>query len=228
MNNHKLRGLALCGLLSFGLHNPVTAQEGFLGFGGSQDTPSISLAATQITMDVPTPVQGNDLAFLLAQAGGGGGLTELKQQAAQKFSAFLREELHRALRDYFADEKVPLVEQGGYLTLHNFAKVSVSKQLNDLKTSSNYELERGTLKLSGEFHYRLDNLAGNTLREQRIDLADLRVRESYKVKTPHGDGELEDTTDAAIEEALAEMVERIIDRIEDQLEADELRQLAAI
>ena len=228
MNKHTLRGLALCGLLSFGLQNPVAAQEGFLGFGGSKDTPSVTLATTEITMDVPTPVQGNDLALLLAQASGSGGLSELKQQSAQKFSNYLRQELTTALGDFFADEDVPVVKQGGFLNLFNFAHVSISKQLNDLKSSGDYELERGTLKLSGEFRYRLDNLAGTSLREQRIDLADLRVRENYKVKTPHGDGEIEDTTDAAIEEALAEMVERIIDRIEDQLEADELRRLAAI
>ena len=228
MKNHKLRELGLCCLLSLGLHSAATAQEGFLGFGDGKDAPSVTLATTEITMDVPTPVQGNDLALLLAQASGSGGLSELKQQSAQKFSNYLRQELTTALEDFFADEKVPLVKQGGFLSLFNFAHVSISKQLNDLKNASNYELERGTLKLSGDFHYRLENLAGSSLREQRIDLADLRVRENYKVKTPHGEGEAEDTTDAAIEDALSEMVERIIDRIEDQLEADELRRLAAL
>ncbi|WP_323846203.1 hypothetical protein [Microbulbifer magnicolonia] len=228
MNHLPLNRLLRIGLLYLCVHSDAFAQGGFLGIGGSEQTPSLTLAPAKIAVDVPTPVQGNNLALLLAQAGSGNSLSALKEEAAQKFSAQLRRELHSALEKFFADEEVPLAQQGGQLLLHSAVDISISKQLRDLKNAEKYELERGTLELSGDFHYRLESAAGANLRERRIDIADLRVREKYQVKTPHGGGEAEDSTDQAIEAALVEMVRRLVDRIEDQLEAEQLRELAAL
>ncbi|MFC6633788.1 hypothetical protein [Microbulbifer taiwanensis] len=216
------------GLLFLCFNSSASAQGGFLGIGGDEQTPSLTLAPAQIAVDVPTPVHGNNLALLLAQAGSGNSLSALKEKAAQKFSDQLRRELHRRLEEFFADEEVPLLREGGLLTLHSFVDITVSKQLSDLKNSDRYELERGSLGLAGEFRYQLQNAAGQPLRERRIDIGELRVRENYRVKTPHDGGEVEDSTDEAITEALAEVVKRLQDRIEDQLEADTLRELAAL
>lgn len=216
------------GLMLLCVNSAALAQDGFFGIGGDKHTPSVTLAPAEIAVDVPTPVQGNNLALLLAQAGSGNGLSALKEEAAQKFSMRLQRELHTRLEEFFADEEVPLVRQDGMLTLYSYVDASVSKQLSDLKNSGKYELERGTVTLSGDFHYQLQNAAGSTVREQRVDIAELRVKEKYRVKTPLGGGEVEDTTDAAIEEALVEMVERILDRIEDELEPEQLRALAAL
>ncbi|SHF29411.1 hypothetical protein SAMN04487965_1858 [Microbulbifer donghaiensis] len=218
---------AQIGLLLLCINSAAIAQSGFFGAGDDEYIPSLTLVPAEIAVDVPTPVQGNNLALLLAQADGGNSLSALKEQAAQKFSTRLQREYHSQLEEFFADEEVPLVQQNGMLSLRTSISLSVSKQLNDLKDSGKYELERGTLELSGDFHYRLQNAAGSTLSEQRIDIGSLRITEKYRVKTPHDGGEVEDTTNAAIEEALVEMVKRLLDRAEDQLEADQLQALAA-
>ena len=194
--------------------------------GGDKTNPSLVLAPAKIVLDVPTPVKGNNLILLLAQGDSGNSLSALKEKATRKFIAQLRSEWNDRLQEFFVDEEVPLVQQNGFLTLHSFLDISVSAQLTSLKSYGSFELERGILELSGDFHYQLENRAGGTLREQRIDIADLRVREKYKVKTPQSGGEAEDTTDAAIERALAAVVLRLLDHIEDQLEADQLRELA--
>lgn len=228
MHYPPLNRLMQVGLLTLCVNSAALAQGGFLGIGGDKQIPSVTLAPAEVAVDVPTPVQGNNLALLLAQAGSGNGLSALKEEAGRQFSIRLQRELHGQLEELLADEGVPLVQQNGQLTLYSFFDVSVSKQLSDLKNSGKYELERGTLTLSGDFHYRLQNAAGTTAHEQRIDIAELRVKEKYRVKTPLGGGEVDDTTDAAIEEALVEMVERVLDRIEDELEPEQLRALAAL
>lgn len=228
VHNLYVRRLIQVGLLFLCLNSSALAQGGFLGFGGDEKPPSLTLAPAEIAVDVPTPVQGNDLALLLAQAGSGNSLSALKEEAARKFSAHLQREWHDRLQEFFVDEGVPLVQRDGFLTLHSFLDISVSKQLTDLKSSGSFEVERGTLELSGDFHYQLKNPAGAVLQDQRLDIADLRVREKYQVKTSLAGGGIEDSTDVAIERALAEMVQRLLDRIEDQLEADQLRELAAL
>lgn len=226
MNKLSIRSRLSSGLLFLIFSCGVHAQGGFLGFGGDErEPPSLALVPAEIALDVPTPVQGDDLALLLAQAGSGNGLSALKEKAARKFSARLQRELYRQLQEFFTDEGVPLVQQDGYLTLRNFLDISVGKKLNDLKNTGGRQLERGTVELSGDYHYRLENPAGKPVREGRIDIAELGVAEKYRVS--RSGGEVEDNTDAAIDEALAEMVERLLDRIEDDLEADELRALAA-
>ncbi len=222
-----LRRLHIASFLFFFANSAVYAQGGFLGSGGDTTNPSLTLAPVEIVLNVPTPVNGNNLDLLLAR-GSGNSLSALKEQATRKFTAQLRSEWYDRLREFFVDEEVPLVQRDGFLTLHSFLDISVSTQLTDLKSSGNFEVERGTLKLSGDFHYQLKNPAGATLQGQSFDIADLRVQEKYLVKTPNGGGEVEDTTDAAIERALAKVVRRLLDRIEDQLEADQLREMAAL
>lgn len=226
MNKLSIPSRLASGLLFLIFSCSVSAEGGFLGFGGDEaETPSLTLVPAEIALDVPTPVQGEDLALLLAQAGSDNGLSAMKEKAARKFTARLQRELYVQLQAFFTDEEVPIVQQDGYLTLHNFLDISVGKKLNALKNTGGRQLERGTVELGGDYHYRLENPAGKPLREGRIDIAELRVREKYRVS--RSDGEVEDNTDAAIDEALAEMVERLLDRIEDDLEADELRALAA-
>lgn len=203
----------------------ASAQQGF--FGDDGQAPSVTLNAGNIRLDVPTPVSGNDLALLLAQANNGG-LSQLKSQAAARFSGHLQQALDALLREHFEDEEVPLVQQGGFLTLRSQVEATISKQLTDLNNSDRYETERGTLKVSGEFRYQLVSLNGQMLREKRIDLGDLRLEQRYRVRTAHRSGETEDSTDEAIEEMLEEMAEQLLDRIEDQLEADELQKLAQL
>ena len=199
-----------------------------LTFGDDAQTPSLTLAPAEVALDVPMPAQGNDLARLLAQSGSGNSLSKLKEESERKFSLQLQSEVYNQLRKYFADEEVPLVHSDGYLTLRSFFDISASKQLNELKNSGDVEIERGTLELSGDFHYQLLDSRGRALRERRIDIADLRVHEKYRIKTPHDGSNGEDTTEVAMAEALSEMVERLLDRIEDDLEADELRELATL
>ncbi|GAA5524691.1 hypothetical protein Maes01_01248 [Microbulbifer aestuariivivens] len=203
---------------------PLTAQQGL--FGDDQPPPSVTLASTDIRLDVPTPTTGNDFAALLAQASSGG-LSEMKQEAAERFSNHLRQAMQERLRQYLRDEEVPLVEQGGQLTLHTQFDAGISKQLTELKSSDRYETERGTLLIGGGFLYRLSSADGKSLREERIDLGELRLQPRYKVRTDLRSGEVEDSTDEAIEESLEKMAERLLDRIEDQLEADALRQFSA-
>lgn len=218
--------LGLLGSAALLLSSPqLSAQDGF--FSDDGQTPSVTLASGEIRLDVPTPVSGNDLALLLAQASSGG-LSQLKNEAAARFSTHLRQAMAERLRELLTDEDVPLVQQGGFLTLHTQFDAGISKQLTDLKNSDRYETERGTLLVSGEFRYWLSSVSGQTLREKRIDLGDLRLENRYRVRTNHRSGEIEDSTDEAIEEMLEEMADQLLDRIEDQLEADELRQLARL
>ncbi|WP_237067901.1 LPS assembly lipoprotein LptE [Microbulbifer guangxiensis] len=218
--------LALLGAAALFLSgHTASAQEGL--FGKPAQAPSLTLNTEEIRLDVPTPVAGNDLALLLAQAGSGG-LSQLKAKAATRFSTHLQEALDRRLREHFEDEDIPLVNQGGFLTFHSRVDAAISKQLTDLDNSDRYETERGTLKVSGEFRYQLNALSGETLQEKRIDLSELRLEQRYRVRTAHRSGETEDSTDEAIETMLDEMAEQLIDRIEDQLEADELGELARL
>lgn len=221
----RYRSLAASLLFLFA-HCTAAAEGGFLGFGGNEHTPSLTLKPAEIALDAPTSIQGNDLALLLAQAGKGNSLTAMKEKASRKFSAELQRILYTQLQEFFDDEEVPLVQEGGFLTLRNYLDISIGKQLNNLKQDGNTEVEQGTIELSGDFHYRLDNPAGTPLREQHIDIGDLRVREKYRVKRGR-DGNVDDTTDAAINRALTNLVKRLIDRVEDNLEADALRELAA-
>ncbi|WP_308364731.1 MULTISPECIES: hypothetical protein [unclassified Microbulbifer] len=222
LKKRTLKSLALSSLLAF--TSPTWAQG---WFGGDAPPPSLTLAPAEIAINIPLPVQGRDLERLLSRAGGSKSLTELKARAVRKFSEVLRKELDAKLREHFDGEEIPLVQEGGLLTLHNFLDIAVGRQLNDMETTADYELERGTLTLSGTFHYRLENNSGEALGERRLDIAELRVQEKYQVKTPLDGGEAENTADQATEQALMKLVGQLLERIVDDLEADELRDMAA-
>ncbi|WP_226703402.1 hypothetical protein [Microbulbifer elongatus] len=221
MNRHIKHTLALIGLL---LATPGWAQ----GLFGGSDTPAphITLAHTEITAEIPTPLEGNDFDALLAQATSDEGLSATREKAISAFSDQLRAKLNFALREFFTDEDVPLITDNSSLTLHNSIDISVVKQLSGLKNSGSYEVERGNLTASGSYGFRLNAPDGRVLKEQRLDIAELRLKGKYQIKTPLGNGEAEDNTNEQLQKMVDQLVVRIIDRVEDDLEADSLRELS--
>ncbi|WP_299593952.1 hypothetical protein [uncultured Microbulbifer sp.] len=220
MNTFLKRSAALVALL---LATPGWAQ----GLFGGSDTPppNIKLAYTEVAAEIPTPLQGNDFDALLAQATSGKGLSATRNKAIEAFSEQLRSKLDAALKAFFADEEIPLISDSRALTLHNSIDISIAKQLSGLKNSGNYEVERGNLSATGDYHFRLDAPNGEVLKEKRLDIADLRLKGKYQIKTPLGSEAAEDNTDEQLQKMLDTLVERIVDRIEDDLEADSLREL---
>lgn len=196
-------------------------------FGGSDEpTPKITLAHTQIAAEIPTPLQGNDFDALLAQATSGNGLSAVREKAIRDFSQQLRFKLDNALREFFDDEEVSLITDNGSLTLHNSIDISVVKQLSGLKNRGDYEVEKGNLSASGDYHFSLNSPSGEVLKEKRVDIADLNLKGKYQIKTPLGSGNAEDDTEEQLQKLADILVARIIDRIEDDLEADSLRELS--
>ncbi|MBB3061617.1 hypothetical protein [Microbulbifer rhizosphaerae] len=221
LKKRTLNTLALSSLLAF--TSPTWALD---WFGGDAAPPSLTLAPAEIAIELPAPIH-RDLELLLSGTGGGKSLAELESRAVRKFSTLLRKELDTELRKHFEGEGVPLVQEGGLLTLRNFLDIAVSRQLHEMETTADYELERGVLTLSGTFHYRLENNSGEALRERRLDIAELQVQEKYLVKAPLGGGEAENSSDQATEQALTKLVGLLLERVEDDLEADELRDMTA-
>lgn len=226
MRTPTLRKLALAGLLSIGFTAQTHAQGGF--WGGDATTPSLVIAATQIQIDVPMPVSSGDLQLLLAQAGKGGALADLKQQAIRTYTQHLHSELATELHEYLEDEEVPLVQTDGELTLQNSLSLKVIKHLAGMKPKADYDLEQGNVTLNGEFRYVLSNRSGTALREQRIDIDELKISEKYLARTYHDSRAGEDNTEEAIKKALSELVEQLVASMEDNLEADQLRELATL
>ncbi|WP_105102520.1 hypothetical protein [Microbulbifer pacificus] len=216
--------LVLCTLMALAT-SPAVGQGLFGGEAGP--LPQIALARTEIAADIPTPLQGNDMEALLAQATSGQGLTAARDAATRAFSDQLRDKLDTALRAFFIDEQVPLGAGNGALALHNFIDISVVKQLNGLKNSGRFELERGNLSASGDYHFRLQAPDGRILKERRVDIADLRIKGNYQIKTYNNGQDAEDTTPAELDKLLDILVVRILDRIEDDLEADSLREMTS-
>lgn len=216
--------VALCVLMTLAGSNALA--QGM--FGGSVDSPlpEITLARTVVAADIPTPLQGSDMEALLAQAASGNGLTAARDAATREFSEQLRNKLDAALRDFFIDEEVPLGASNSSLTLYNFFDISVVKQLSGLKNNGEHELERGNLSASGDYHFRLQDPRGQVLLERRLDIADLRLKGNYQVKTYSNGQEAEDSTPAELEKLLDNLVARVLNRIEDDLEADSLRKIA--
>lgn len=213
-------GLIVAGLLTF---SSATAAQA--GFSGGEQNPTLRIAPAEIAMDVPMPVNGANLTVLLAQAGNGASLSDLKEAALQKYRRHLRDRLSLQLNAFFTDEEVPLVAREGLLTLQNRLDIKVIKHLSNLKKEGDYELERGTVELEGRYHYRLRDVAGRTLREYSLDIADLGVQEEYRVRTPRSGGTAEDNTEEAIKLALSGMVEEILGEIDGELDAGELEDL---
>lgn len=226
MTKFTKHGLLLTGLLLFSTASAAQPQGRFLGFGGGDDeNPSLKIRPAEIAIDVPMPVNSASLAILLAQAGDGGNLSSMKQAALRKYHSHLEAELNARLQAFFADEEIPLVEREGLLSLRNQLQVTVVKHFSDLQSVDGLDLERGTVEVSGKFHYELRSFNDRVLSERSLDLADLRIREKYRVKTAGDGSTVEDSTEEAIKLALSEMVDEIVDEIEDDLEADELRDL---
>jgi len=194
-------------------------------FGGEQaPPPQVSLARAEIDVDVP--MLGNDLEALLALVAAGKSLSAAKEEATEKFSAQLREELDAQLRGYLTDQEVPLIGSGSALTLHTVVDLSVSKELADIKTGNNHEVERGSLNASGDFTLQLRDPGGKVLREKHVDISDLRLQESYQIKSPKDGSAVEDNTQQQLQLMMVELAERLLDRVEGDLEADSLRDLA--
>ncbi|QKX16752.1 hypothetical protein [Microbulbifer sp. YPW1] len=221
LHTYMKRSVAAIALL---LGSPAWGQ-GFFG-GGDEPTPHITIAHTKVAAEIPTPLQGNDFDALLAQATSGEGLSDVREKAIGVFSEQLRFKLDSALREFFADEEVALITDNNSLTLHNSIDISVVKQLSGLKNRGDFEVEKGNLSASGDYHFSLNTPSGLVLKQKRLDIADLNLKGKYEIKTPLGSGEAEDNTEEQLQKMVDVLVARIIDRIEDDLEADSLRELA--
>ncbi|QIL90800.1 hypothetical protein GNX18_14240 [Microbulbifer sp. SH-1] len=216
--------LVVCAMLT--LPSAPSLALGLFGSSDEPPLPQITLARTQVAAEIPTPLQGNDMQALLAQAASGEGLAAARDAATRAFSEQLRSKLEHALRHFFAEEQVELAASDHSLTLHNFIDISIVKQLSGLKSGDDYELEKGNLSASGDFHFRLQKPGGEVLKERRLDIADLRIKASYQIKTYSNGQAAEDSTPAELEKLTDNLVARILDRIEDDLEADSLRNIA--
>nr|WP_010132111.1 hypothetical protein [Microbulbifer agarilyticus] len=201
---------SLCGLLAHAQEQPVL---------------NVTLAKIEVAAEVPTPLQGNDFESLLAQATNGGGVSAAKESASREFSEYLQARLDRALREFFADEEIPLRSDNHSLILFNFVDISVVKQLSGLKTKGDVEIERGNLSASGDYLLRLQAPGERVLREKRLDIANLRLKGKYQIKTSLYGDENEDNTGEQLQRMADQLVKRILDRIEDDLEADALLEL---
>lgn len=226
MRTPELRRLALAGLFAIGLSAPAAAQNSF--WGGDESTPSLVIAPTTIQIDVPMPVSSGNLQLMLAQASKGGGLADLKQKAVRNYTQHLHSELARELYELLEDEEVPLVQEDGLLSLQNDLKLKVIKHLSAMKPKKDYDLEQGNMALTGEFRYILKNRAGTALREHQIDIDELKIASKYSVRSYHDGRSGKDNTEEAIKKALSELVEELVESMEDNLEADQLREMAAL
>ncbi len=222
------RRFAMTGLLLV-LSVPTWAQGNFLGFKDDAVNPRVRVAPAEIALDIPMPVSGAGLAELLEKANAGLSLTAIKDEALRTYHTHVHNELSRQLTERFTDSEVPLVERAAHLTLKNTLDVKVIKRFSDLRTGSEYKLERGKVELEGVYRYQWLTSEGRVIRAGEIDIAGLRISESYKTKTPlGGGGNGEDTTEESIKRALAEMVDEMLDESEDDFEAEQLRTLASL
>ncbi|WP_160151947.1 hypothetical protein [Microbulbifer sp. ALW1] len=229
MRTFNVRKLALASLFSLGtiaFAAQAQAQNGF--WGGDEHIPSLNITPAAIDIDVPMPVSSGNLQLMLAQATNGGGLADLKQQALRTYTQHLHSELARELTDYLDGEDVPLVQQDGVLSLQNNLKLKVIKHLSAIKPQKSYDLEQGNIALTGEFSYKLQNRSGAALREQRITIDDLDITRKYVIRTYHDGREGSDNTEEAIKKALTELVEELVESMESNLEADQLKEMAAL
>lgn len=204
------------------------ASSGWSGYTGSD--PALSLTATpvQIHVDAPTPLTGNNLQLLLALSGSDGGLGEMRKKASREFSDYLNQQVQRRFGDFFADERVRVVEADAPLTLHTNFRVTIRQKIIDIVSGKDYDLEKGTMTAYGEFRYRVQGtaLGAHALREGTVDLARLNLQARYHTRAPTDGGVVEDTTRQATERLLADIAEQVLDQIEDVLEADALLDLA--
>ncbi|AQQ69211.1 hypothetical protein Mag101_17405 [Microbulbifer agarilyticus] len=202
-----------------------TSLFGVMAHAQEQPALHVTLAKIEVAAEVPTPLQGTDFESLLAQATNGGGVSAAKETASREFSDYLRTRLDSALREFFADEEIPLRSDNHSLILFNFVDISVVKQLSGLKTKGDTEIERGNLSASGDYLLRLQAPGERVLREKRLDIANLRLKGKYQIKTSVYGDENEDNTGEQLQRMADQLVKRILDRVEDDLEADALLEL---
>ncbi|WP_288131948.1 hypothetical protein [Microbulbifer sp.] len=214
------------GVLCLSLQPLSALAQGF--WGGDESAPSLNIAATEITLDIPVSISTTNLQLLLAQASNGGGLSEIKQQAVRKYTQHLHSELARELEAHFDDEDIPLVQDDGILELGNSLDIKVIKHLVRMQSKGGYDIEEGVVVIAGEFRYQLSNRAGNNLREHHIDVDELEISSKYRIRTRRNSGDSDDNTGEAIERALSALVEELMDAMEDNLEADQLRAMAEL
>ncbi|WP_295798149.1 hypothetical protein [uncultured Microbulbifer sp.] len=211
---------------------PLTAVAEDSGgwFGARSDDPLISLAVTpvEIHIEAPTPLTGNNPALLLALSGTDGGLGALREKARGEFRQYLDQQVQMRFGEFFKDERVHLVDGGAPLTLHTDFNIVIRQKILDIFSNKDYDLEKGTMRAYGRFHYRLvgTNAGAPALREGTVNIADLDLRSRYRTRAPKDAGVVEDTTREATEELLAEIAEEVLDQVEDALEADALLELA--
>ncbi len=194
-------------------------------FGGGEDTPnpSLLLRPSEISLDGPTPMDGQSLQLLLSLPNG---LGKLKQDAVERFSAHLQTELQGRISELLADEDIPVVGQNGDLVLDSSVDVAIRQKIRDVMRSSRHDTEKGSLRVYGKFRYTLKNRQGRLLDEQLIDLGQLEVERRYVTRTPKDGGAVEDSTGPAVERALTDLADEIVEQLEDRFESDRLQQLA--
>lgn len=221
------RSLAVGGLLFLSFNGVATAQDGFFGFGGDQQTPNLFLAPAEIHLNIPLPVNGTDLNLLLAQTGSGQSLSAMRDAALSSYREHLDRELTYGLKAFFTDEEVPLVEGAAPLTLQSSSRITVIKQLGALENKGGYDIEQGTIELSGNITFEVRDHTGRSLFRRELDVSDLKTREKYMVRSSMAGSASKDTTDAAIKRALTELASGALREVDGDLEADELRELLA-
>ncbi|WP_066961553.1 hypothetical protein [Microbulbifer sp. Q7] len=210
-------------LASMPLVADANSGDGWLGVGSEDPLIRLAVAPVEIAIEAPTPLTGNNLELLLALSGGGG-LGEIREKAAREFSLYLDQQVQRRFGDFFEDERVHLVDNRAPLTLHTNFDIAIRQQIVDIRSTRDYDLEKGTMTAYGKFHYRVQGAAA--LREGTVDIADFKLRARYSTRAPKDGGVVEDTTRQATERLLEDIAEEVLDRIEDELEADALLALA--
>ncbi|WP_237059709.1 hypothetical protein [Microbulbifer sediminum] len=196
---------------------------GWFGGGEEAPLPSLRIQHSEISLDGPTPMDGQSLQLLLSLPNG---LGQLKQAAVERFSTHLQTELQSRFTEMLTDEDIPVVQQDSDLVLDSTVDVAIRQQIRDVMKSKRHDTEKGSLKVYGTFRYTLRDRQGALLDEQLLDLESLEVERRYVTRTPRDGGAVEDSTGPAVERALTDLVEEIVDQIEDRFESDTLQELA--
>ncbi|WP_288131204.1 hypothetical protein [Microbulbifer sp.] len=204
------------------------ASNSWPGYNGQDPVIRLAVTPVEIRIEAPTPLSGNNLQLLLALSGSNGGLGELREKASREFSAYLSQQVQQRFGDFFAGERVHLVDAGAPLTLYTNFDVTIRQKILDIFSRRDYDLEKGTMSAYGQFHYRVQGAVkgATALREGSVDLSSLKLKTHYSTRAPKDGGVVEDTTREATERLLAEMAEEVLDEIEDTLEADALLAMA--
>lgn len=206
----------------------IAKASSWLGYNGDDPVIWLAVAPTDIRIEAPTPLAGNNLQLLLALSGSNGGLGEMREKANREFGEYLDQQVQQQFGEFFDDERVHLVDAGAPLTLHIKFDVKIRQKILDIFNGDDYDLEKGTMVAYGHFQYRVQGAARGALalREGVIDLSKLKLKARYRTRAPKDGGVVEDTTREATESLLADLAEEVLDKVEDDLEADALLALA--